>query len=194
MGFSRQEYWSGLPFPSPGTFLTQGWSLGLLDCRQIFFFFFYHLSHQVNHPVRDTFTSLTMLEHRYTLVLCFLALVESGNQNVSVHIKARKLIKQTSTAYLWCGRQGFAKNKPPIPRARGSNCSDQLPGPLAGLSREHCWKEAVLPGLLWDFLETSPMYTGLHEGVCLSLAQSHISVYWAHPQQLALNSESNTAR
>ena len=24
--FSRQEYWTGLPFPSPGIFLTQGWS------------------------------------------------------------------------------------------------------------------------------------------------------------------------
>ena len=24
MGFSRQKYWSGLPFPSPGIFLTQG--------------------------------------------------------------------------------------------------------------------------------------------------------------------------
>ena len=24
MGFSKQEYWSGLPFPSPGIFLTQG--------------------------------------------------------------------------------------------------------------------------------------------------------------------------
>ena len=24
MGFSSQEYWSGLPFPSPGIFLTQG--------------------------------------------------------------------------------------------------------------------------------------------------------------------------
>ena len=23
-GFSRQEYWSGVPFPSPGIFLTQG--------------------------------------------------------------------------------------------------------------------------------------------------------------------------
>ena len=26
MGFSRQEYWSGLPFPSPGVFPTQGWN------------------------------------------------------------------------------------------------------------------------------------------------------------------------
>ena len=42
MGFSRQEYWSGLPFPSSGIFLTQGSNLGLLDFRQIL----YHLSHQ----------------------------------------------------------------------------------------------------------------------------------------------------
>ena len=26
LGFSRQEYWSGLPFPTPGIFLTQGWN------------------------------------------------------------------------------------------------------------------------------------------------------------------------
>ena len=25
MEFSKQEYWSGLPFPSPGTFRTQGY-------------------------------------------------------------------------------------------------------------------------------------------------------------------------
>ena len=30
MGFSRQEYWGGLPFPSPGIFLTQGSNLHLL--------------------------------------------------------------------------------------------------------------------------------------------------------------------
>ena len=30
MGFPRQEYWSGLPFPSPGTFSTQGLNPGLL--------------------------------------------------------------------------------------------------------------------------------------------------------------------
>ena len=38
----RQEYWSGLPFPFPGIFLTQGLNLGLLHCRQIL----YHLHHQ----------------------------------------------------------------------------------------------------------------------------------------------------
>ena len=30
MGFSWQEYWSGLPFPSPGIFLIQGSNLHLL--------------------------------------------------------------------------------------------------------------------------------------------------------------------
>ena len=34
MEFSRQEYWSGLPFPSPGSFPTQGSNLGLPHCGQ----------------------------------------------------------------------------------------------------------------------------------------------------------------
>ena len=42
MGFSRQEYWSGLPFLLQGIFLTQGSNPGLLPYRQIL----YHLSHQ----------------------------------------------------------------------------------------------------------------------------------------------------
>ena len=42
MGFSRQGYWSGLPFPSPGIFPTQGLNPGLPHCRQTL----YHLSHQ----------------------------------------------------------------------------------------------------------------------------------------------------
>ena len=35
MEFSRQEYWSGLPFPYPGMFPTQGMNLGLPHCRQM---------------------------------------------------------------------------------------------------------------------------------------------------------------
>ena len=42
MGFSRHEYWSGLPCPPPGGLSTQGLNLGLLHCGQIL----YHLSHQ----------------------------------------------------------------------------------------------------------------------------------------------------
>ena len=42
MGFSRQEYWSGLPFPSPGDLPHQGSNPGLPHCRQIL----YRLNHQ----------------------------------------------------------------------------------------------------------------------------------------------------
>ena len=42
LGFSRKEYWSGLPFLLQGIFLTQGLNLGLLHCRWIL----YHRSHQ----------------------------------------------------------------------------------------------------------------------------------------------------
>ena len=46
-GFSRQEYWSGLPFPSPGNFPTQGSNPGLPHCRQTL----YRLSHQWSQDV-----------------------------------------------------------------------------------------------------------------------------------------------
>ena len=42
MGFSRQGYWSGLPFLSSGVFPTWGSNLGLPHCMQIL----YHLSHK----------------------------------------------------------------------------------------------------------------------------------------------------
>ena len=34
MGFSRREYWSGLPFPSPGDLPNSGIKSGLPHCRQ----------------------------------------------------------------------------------------------------------------------------------------------------------------
>ena len=37
MEFSRPEYWSGLPFPSPEIFPTQGSNPGLPHCRQILY-------------------------------------------------------------------------------------------------------------------------------------------------------------
>ena len=42
MGFSRQEYWSGLPFPSPGDLPNPEMNPCLPHCRQML----YHLSHQ----------------------------------------------------------------------------------------------------------------------------------------------------
>ena len=44
MGFSRQQYWSGLPCPLQGIFPTHVSNPGLLHFRQIL----YHLSHQGN--------------------------------------------------------------------------------------------------------------------------------------------------
>ena len=41
MEFSRQEYWNGLPFPSPGDLSDPGLNPGLLHCKQIL----YVLSH-----------------------------------------------------------------------------------------------------------------------------------------------------
>ena len=42
LGFSRQEYWSGVHFLLQGTFPTQGSNPGLLHCRQTL----YRLSQQ----------------------------------------------------------------------------------------------------------------------------------------------------
>ena len=42
MGFSRQEYWSGVPFPSPGDLPNPETEPGLPHCRQTV----YHLSPQ----------------------------------------------------------------------------------------------------------------------------------------------------
>ena len=42
MGFSRQECWSGLPFPSPGDLSTQELNPGLLHCRQTLYCLSHH--------------------------------------------------------------------------------------------------------------------------------------------------------
>ena len=42
MGFSRQENWGGLPFPSPGDLPNPGIESGIQHCRQTL----YRLSHQ----------------------------------------------------------------------------------------------------------------------------------------------------
>ena len=41
MRFLSQEYWKGLPFPSPGDLPTQELKLGLLHCRQILYWLSY---------------------------------------------------------------------------------------------------------------------------------------------------------
>ena len=41
MGFPKQEYWSGWPFPSPGDLPDPGLNSRLLHCQVDFFFFFF---------------------------------------------------------------------------------------------------------------------------------------------------------
>ena len=56
MGFSRQEYWSGLPFPYPGDLPDPGIEPGsLLHCRQIL----YHLSYGEVHALAYSWSGLT---------------------------------------------------------------------------------------------------------------------------------------
>ena len=71
MEFSRQEYWSGQPFPSPeGIFQIQGSNLGLPCCRHML----YRLGHQGN-TYSLNFTDLviqwTFIEHLLYARYCF---------------------------------------------------------------------------------------------------------------------------
>ena len=58
MGFPRQEYWSELPFSSPGNLPDPGMNSGLLHCRQIL----YHLSYRED-PMMGLVACLKKLAH-----------------------------------------------------------------------------------------------------------------------------------
>ena len=69
MEFSRQEYWSGLPFPAPGDLLDPGIEPGSLALQQIL----YCLSHQGSplrkllnpyFPIRDSEVRVGMVSWR----------------------------------------------------------------------------------------------------------------------------------
>ena len=49
MGFSRQEHWSGLPFPPPGDLPDPGIQTESLNVSCIGRWVLYHLSHQGSH-------------------------------------------------------------------------------------------------------------------------------------------------
>jgi len=60
MGFSRQEYWSGLPFPSPEDLPNPGIKPGSPALQTIF----YHLSHQgspLNELLKEFYNRMTMM-------------------------------------------------------------------------------------------------------------------------------------
>ena len=63
MGFSRQEYWSGLPFLLQGIFPTQRLNSGLPHCKQTL----YHLSHHDRNKVLNKCNVLQSSQNHSTL-------------------------------------------------------------------------------------------------------------------------------
>ena len=98
MKFYRQEYWSGLPWLSPGIFLTQGSNPGLSHCRQIL----YHLSYSgilVNGQSQNPNLGLLHCQNvSYSLLLCCLP---------------RALLNAKCQPWFWDG--GSQNNLPPPP-------------------------------------------------------------------------------
>ena len=72
MGFSGQEYWSGVPLPSPPNdptiyIISVGHSL---DCEVAIHKTFLQLTHQCAQKLRITEELSTELSHRYHTLLC----------------------------------------------------------------------------------------------------------------------------
>lgn len=90
----------------------------------------------------------------------------------SVHIKRTELIKPKPT-FSGCGQWCFAKNKPPVASASGT---DRQALVLASLCLKGWWMESALPPLFWNCLEASPLHTRLHEVMWPELgSRSHLS-------------------
>ena len=60
MEFSRQEYWIGLPFPSPGDLLVLGIKPGPLHCRWII----YHSNQYMKHDNTGNYTQYLVIIYR----------------------------------------------------------------------------------------------------------------------------------
>ena len=106
MEFSRQDYWSGLPFPSPGDLLdlTLGSKLGLLHCRQIL----YQLSYQ-GRGTRDQIASIHWIikkarEFQKNIYFCFIDYAKVFDY--VDHDKLWKILKETGIPdHLTCLRE-----------------------------------------------------------------------------------------
>ena len=93
MEFSRQKYWTGLPFPSPGIFPTQGSIPGLLHCRQIL----YCLSHQ---DIPDICNLVAGLHWLYSRNQHHIVKQLSSNKFLEI-----KKTSQTQCSFIW--RKGW---------------------------------------------------------------------------------------
>ena len=86
MGFSRQEYWSGLPFPSPEDLPDPGIEPGLLHCRQTL----YCLSHQGSLCLNAILKGKPVKGFKVLMDTVVLTLYKQGNFSSSVKIDLRQ--------------------------------------------------------------------------------------------------------
>ena len=84
MGFPRQEYWNGWPFPSPGIFLNQGLNLCLLHWQANSI----PLSHQENqHEIGlSNHIAITLLHHTICIFTKVFWLQAVGNLPYSIQL------------------------------------------------------------------------------------------------------------
>ena len=117
MGFSRQEYWSGSPFPSPEYLPDQGSNMGLLHYKQILC----HLSHQGS-----------PLEH--------FSLLKNNPRDFPCGPEVRSSPRGSDgrSICLQCGRPGF---DPWMGKILWRRKWQLTPGPLPG--KFHGWRSLV---------------------------------------------------
>ena len=93
MEFSRQEYWSGLPFPSPGDLAHQGSNLGLPHCRQTLCC----LSHQ-----ESCFLTCIQISQEAGKVVWYSHLLKNFPQFVVIYtVKAFGIINKAEVDFFW---------------------------------------------------------------------------------------------
>ena len=141
MGFSRQEHWSGLPFPPPGIFPTQGSNPGLLcllNCRWIL--------HPLRHPGSNK-------AHGRHLVSLYLVIKGVGHgQSLSYFLLDLLYIKIWHTAHEnICSDLIYRQQLPQRDWLVVALGEGSLPGPHI----------LALPSLLFSALCSLPCWLGL---------------------------------
>ena len=142
MRFSRQGYWNGLPFPSPGIFPTQGSNPGLLHCRQIL----YPLSYKgsplpLNHHPNTITTLWPFPQHTHTNRCLHSSTMESKEAKKAACMSTNPLI-DWRRSWIWAssgrwwraGESGVLQSRR-SQRAGHNWASTQQPPPRL---RAHC--------------------------------------------------------
>ena len=98
MGFSRQECWSGLPFPSLGDLPDPGNNPGVLHCRQTL----YRLSHQGSPRFKQIYSDIHIImvsyeAFYYVKILCAWPIYTSPPTNLAAATAAAKSLQSCPT-------------------------------------------------------------------------------------------------